>query len=156
MPVISVWRSTHLWTRAHYVVGAVKFSLIMMTMISRHKASTSTRWHFAFGSMLSHATIPNPPNRGHSCHFPNLHPGPCGSVGMRRGTDRHTNTQTHRRPWPIYISHRLRLTRNVIISVYAYNISWRVSLLTCREGNCFTCLLLIRQHRNVLQYKESK
>jgi len=27
--------------------------------------------------------------------------------------DRHTHRQTHRRPWPIYISPRLRLTRNV-------------------------------------------
>jgi len=26
----------------------------------------------------------------------------------------HTHTQTHRRPWPIYISPRLRLTRTVI------------------------------------------
>jgi len=41
--------------------------------------------------------------------FPNLHPGPCSSVGTRRGTDR----QTHRQPWPIYIWPRLRLTRNV-------------------------------------------
>ena len=45
-----------------------------------------------------------------SYHSPNLHPGPCSSVEMRRGIDR----QTHRRPWPIYISPRLRLTRNVI------------------------------------------
>jgi len=26
--------------------------------------------------------------------FPRLHPGPCNSVGMRRGTDRHTDIQT--------------------------------------------------------------
>jgi len=24
-------------------------------------------------------------------HSPKLHPGPCSSVGMRRGTDRHTD-----------------------------------------------------------------
>jgi len=27
-------------------------------------------------------------------HSPKLHPGPCNSVGMRRGTDRHTCRQT--------------------------------------------------------------
>jgi len=27
-------------------------------------------------------------------HCPNLHPGPCSSVGMRRGTDTQTETQT--------------------------------------------------------------
>jgi len=27
-------------------------------------------------------------------HFPKLHPDPCSSVGMRRGTDTHTDTQT--------------------------------------------------------------
>ena len=47
---------------------------------------------------------------------------PCSSTGMRRGTDTHTDrptdTQTHRRPWPINISPRLRLTRNVIRSVW--------------------------------------
>jgi len=34
-------------------------------------------------------------------HSPNLHPGPCSSVGMRRGTDRHTHTW---HMWPIYTS----------------------------------------------------
>jgi len=44
-------------------------------------------------------------------HSPKLHPGPCCSVGMRRCT----NTQTHRHTsaWPIYISRRLWLRRNV-------------------------------------------
>ena len=38
-------------------------------------------------------------------HSPKLHSGPCSSVGMRRGTDRHTD----RRSLLIYISLRLRL-----------------------------------------------
>ena len=46
-------------------------------------------------------------------HSPNLHPGPHSSVGMRRGTDR----ETHRRAWPIYISRRPRLTRNVTTTI---------------------------------------
>jgi len=48
--------------------------------------------------------------------LPKLHPGPCNSVGMRPRTDSHTDRQTHRRAWPQYISRRLRLTRNVMIS----------------------------------------
>jgi len=58
----------------------------------------------------THALIANPPNsaqlQGTPYHSPKLHPLLCSSVGMRRGTDR----QTHRRPWPIYISPWLRLT----------------------------------------------
>ena len=58
------------------------------------------------------APIANPPNsaqlEGTRYHSPKLHPGPYSSVGMRRGPDR----QTHRRPWPIYISTRLCRTRN--------------------------------------------
>jgi len=40
--------------------------------------------------------------------FPKLHPGPCSTVEMRRGTE------THRRSWPICISPWLCFTRNVI------------------------------------------
>jgi len=60
--------------------------------------------------------IANPLNsaqlEGTAYHSSKLHPGPCSSARMLRrrwGTD----TQTHRRPWQIYISPRLRLTRNV-------------------------------------------
>jgi len=83
----------------------------------RHRASRSSRWHFAFGlccySNEIRAPIANPPNSaqlpGTPYHSSKLHPGPCTacSVGVMRGTDR------HRRPWPLYISHRIRLTRNV-------------------------------------------
>ena len=45
--------------------------------------------------------------------YPKLHPDPGSSVEMRRGTHR----QTHRRAWPLYISLRLRLKRNVIRSL---------------------------------------
>jgi len=41
------------------------------------------------------APTANPPNgaqlEGTPYHSPNLHPGLCSSVGMRRGTDRHTD-----------------------------------------------------------------
>ena len=41
------------------------------------------------------ASIANPPNspqlEGTAYHSPKSHPGPCSSVGMRRGTDRHTD-----------------------------------------------------------------
>jgi len=49
--------------------------------------------------------------RVHSYHSPNLHPGPCSSVGMWQRTDR----QTHRQPWSIHISPRLRLKQNVMM-----------------------------------------
>jgi len=42
----------------------------------------------------------------------------CSSVGMQRVTDR----QTRRRPWPIYISPRLCLVRNVTITFHQNNI----------------------------------
>jgi len=60
-------------------------------------------------------------------HSPKLHLGPCNSVGMRPRTDR----QTHRRTWPQCISHRLRLTRNVMIQ---FSSMWiRSSTLTIRS-----------------------
>ena len=34
-------------------------------------------------------------NWGHPYHSPKLHLGPCSSVGMRRGTDRHTYARDH-------------------------------------------------------------
>ena len=41
------------------------------------------------------APIANPPNsaqlEGTPYHSPKLHLGPCSNVGMRRGTDRHTD-----------------------------------------------------------------
>jgi len=44
------------------------------------------------------AATANPPNTAQlgdtPYHSPKLHPGPCSSVGMRRGTDTQTNTQT--------------------------------------------------------------
>jgi len=44
------------------------------------------------------APMANPPNseqlEGTPYHSSKLQPGPCSSVGMRRGTDRHTDTQT--------------------------------------------------------------
>jgi len=61
------------------------------------------------------ALMANPPNsaqlEGTPYHFRKLHPSPCSSVGMWRGTD----GRTYRRLWPIYISPQLRLVRNVII-----------------------------------------
>ena len=70
-------------------------------------------------SNQTRARISNPPNSAQlgdiSYHFAQLHSGPCSSMGMRRGTDRHTDTQTHRRPWPMYISPRLRLSQNMTV-----------------------------------------
>jgi len=96
-------------------------SLISMPLplnITKHRASTSTdisRSALCCHSSEIRALITNPPNSVQlqctAYHSPNLHPGPCSSVGMRRGS------QTHRRPSPICISPQLRRTRNVTTSV---------------------------------------
>ena len=39
---------------------------------------------------------------------------------MWRGTDRQRHTDTHRWPWPLYISHHLRLKRNVMIEMMTW------------------------------------
>ena len=62
-------------------------------------------------------------------HFRHHVPGSCNSVSTRRGTDTQTHRRTHRRPRPLYVSRRLRLTRNVII------ISWK---------RCTTVMLLLQ------------
>ena len=41
------------------------------------------------------ANRPNGAQLGASLPFPKLHPGQCSSVGMRRETVRHTDTQRH-------------------------------------------------------------
>jgi len=50
--------------------------------------------------------------QGTPYHSPNLHPGPgpCSSVGTGNAA---RDRETHRWPWPLYISPRLRLTWNV-------------------------------------------
>jgi len=68
------------------------------------------------GGNATRALIANPPNnaqlRGIPYHSPKLHAGPCNRVGMRPWADR----QKHRCAWPQYISRRLWLTQNVIIT----------------------------------------
>jgi len=79
-----------------------------LTNVTRHSVSTNTCWHFAFRlccySSETHTPIANPPNSAqlwgtpyHYPNFPKLHPGPCSSVGIRRGTDRQTDTHTQTR-----------------------------------------------------------
>jgi len=121
--------------------------LSIIIIITRHRASTSTRWHFAFvlcHSNETHAPIANPSSsvtKGHPYHSFKLHPGPCSSVGMRRLTDTHRDGQTHRHAWPIYISRRLRLTRNTdsIYSIYSWlvnciHVVMRVSLIVTLDA----------------------
>ena len=69
------------------------------TMSSYRGMDASLELEFALccHSNATRAPIANPPNSaqlgGIPYHSPNLHPGPCDSVGMRPRTDR----QTHRR-----------------------------------------------------------
>jgi len=104
----------------HYVTCS-GWTLAVITTVTRHTASTCTRWHFTFAlcchSNETRAPIANPPNsaqlRVTPYHSAKLYPGPCSSVGMQRRTDRHTDRQTQM--WvTIYISQRLWLMRNVV------------------------------------------
>ena len=63
--------------------------------------------------------------RGHPYHSRKFRPGPC-SIVWECGKG-HTDTQTHRRLWPLYISPRLCLTRNV-------STNWRCK--TNSTGHC--------------------
>jgi len=91
--------------------------------------------------------IANPPNSAQSggtpYHSSKLHPGPCSSVGIWRGTDTdtHTHTHTHRCMWPIYISCRLRLTRNVIkAGMQQWSARYCDTNTHTHTHNCFTAL----------------
>jgi len=72
--------------------------------LTRHTAST-IRHSLTFRvrryvviATKTRAPITNPRNsaqlEGTPYHSPKLHPGPCSSMGMRRGTDRQRDTQT--------------------------------------------------------------
>jgi len=92
-----VLSSEYSWQHSSHVCKRV-------TIITRHRASTSTRWHFAFAlfchSNATRAPIANSPNSAQLGGIPyqslKLHPGPCNSVGMRPRTDRQTDTETDR------------------------------------------------------------
>jgi len=74
-------------------------------------------------------TIANPPNNaqpgGTSYHSPKLHPGPCSTAGMRQRTE----TETHRRAWPIYI----RLTQSVTSSYVDETEFCVIRLIHCHQ-----------------------
>jgi len=90
-------------------------------MTTRHRASTSTRWHFTFAlccysnSNETRAPIANLSTSAQLGGNPTILPS---YIRIRAvvwaccdgHTHTHTDTQTHRRVWPIYISCRLRLT----------------------------------------------
>jgi len=79
------------------------------------RASTSTRWHFAFRLCChgneTRAPIANPPN---SAQLGDTHHHSPSYIRVRAVVLECGEGQTHRRPSPIYISPRLRLMRNVL------------------------------------------
>jgi len=91
---------------------------------TRHRASTSTRWHSAFAlccySNETRTPIANPPNSARLGGTPYDSPSyiRVRAVVMREcgdgQTDRHPDRHTQRRAWPVYIFRRLRLTRNIM------------------------------------------
>ena len=98
-------------------------SLNTNSIQTRNRANTSTHWHFAFAlcfhSNETRVPVANSRNSAQLGGTPYYSPSytrvravvwACG----RRQTDR----QTQRRAWPIHISRRLRLTRNVMTPQY--------------------------------------
>jgi len=114
---LQVWMALQFCTVCTHI--SQSFVSFVDNEITRHRVSTSSRVQaFADISRLAlwcysneTAPIANPPNsaqlEGIPYHSPMLHLCPWSSVGMCRGTgDRHSRAI-------IYISRRLRLTRNV-------------------------------------------
>ena len=87
----------------------------------------------------THAWIANPPNTAQLEGTPTIPQVTSGSV-QQCGNAASDSRQTHRRPWPIYISPRLRLTRNVtrrdrtMKSQAAYRLPWLSVSSNCRKG----------------------
>ena len=82
-------------------------------LLTRHRASTGTRWHFAFGGCHSNETrtlIANPPNSAQLESILAISPTYIRVRAVVREcgegqTDTQTDTVTHRRPWSIIIIH---------------------------------------------------
>ena len=70
-----------------------------------------------------------------------LHPGPCSSGGMQRGTDIYTHTDTERHAWPIYTLPGRSVYE--VSSVYAShkNVTISINLAKWRENNAINILL---------------
>jgi len=89
--------------------------------VIKHKYSQAnsecTRWHFAFPlcchSNDTRVPITNQPNSTQLGSTPIPFPK-VTSRSMQQCGNAARDRQTHRRTWPIYISRRLRLTRNVM------------------------------------------
>jgi len=106
MQIIHVSRSTVTYRAVGRVPTRVACSCAVVAtwripLKTRHRASTSTRWHFVFAlccrSNEIRVLIANPPNSaqlgGILYHTPELHQGPCSSVGMRPRTDTQTDAR---------------------------------------------------------------
>jgi len=117
--------------------------LVKLKIRTRHKASTSTRLHFAFAlcchSNETRPPIANPPNSAQlqraPYHCSRLHPGPCSSVGMRRGTDRHTDRHIQTAVTTIYFASSIRLMRNVI-NLQQYHLKHNSAYCSDRGYTC--------------------
>ena len=121
------WTSVKIWQSYRQLNGGNFFETqctisSFLIIITRHRASTSTRWHFAFAlychSNETRAPIANSSNSTQLGAPPTIPP----SYTRVRSVvwewfERQTDTQTHRRAWPLYISRRVLVTRNVIIII---------------------------------------
>ena len=95
--------NTHIKQQRSHIQSVTTSMAIILTPITRHRASTSARWRFTFAlwchSNETSALIANLPNSAQLedtlYHSPKLHPGPCSSVKMQQGIDTDTHTHTH-------------------------------------------------------------
>jgi len=121
---------------------------------TRHRASTSTRWHLAFAlcchNIETRAPITNTPNSTQLAGTPYHSPSyirvravvwACGDGQAHKHTDRHTDAR-----WSIYISRRIWLTRNVLTTIKkgpAYDKGLTVFLYLFWWTRTDTCILCV-------------
>ena len=93
-PIVHARRQICIWREKRLVIASLNQAW------SERKHSLTFRVRHFVVSKETRAPTANPPNSAQlegtpsPYHSPKLHPGPCSSVGMRRGTDTRTDTQT--------------------------------------------------------------
>jgi len=91
----------------------VENALRHLLVTNQQRARTPRKLGFALccHSNATDAPIANPPNGaqlgGSLYHAAKLHPGPCGSVGVRPRTDRHTDARDHNTFCVVYGSRKM-------------------------------------------------
>ena len=103
----------------------------------------------------THAPIANLPNSVQLEGTP--YPSPtyiCVRAVVWECSKRQTDRQTHRRPWPVYISPRLHLTWNVIMPLrHEYMCVWNVCHSCSDESECTQGAFFIENQNPLWRYR---